>query len=277
MAKNGVDGVYDADPKKHPEARKFLWIDYLEAIRRELRVMDTTAVSLCRIMTCPSSCSTCSPRATSGGRCVASRSARWSARTTPSKQTRRSEESQGDRGHTPPGRDEDEQGDRGGEGGVQRDPHRPGQPGPGQPPPGRLLRHPDPAPAARRHLRPEARLLVVSPYDRNAAAIEKAIRNSDLGINPANDGQVIRLAFPQLTEERRKEYVKLAKHRAEEARTSIHVRRHEKDALERLERGGEISQDELRRAEQRLQGITDKYVAEVDTLLQHKEQELLEV
>ena len=125
---------------------------------------------------------------------------------------------------------------------------------------------------------PEARLLVVSPYDRNAtAAIEKAIRNSDLGINPASDGQVIRLAFPQLTQERRKEYVKLAKHRAEEARTAIrNVRRHEKDALERLERDGEISQDELRRAEQRLQGITDKYVAEVDTLLQHKERELLE-
>jgi len=94
---------------------------------------------------------------------------------------------------------------------------------------------------------PEARLLVVSPYDRNAtSSIEKAIRNSDLGINPANDGQVIRLAFPQLTE------------------------------LERMERDGEISQDELRRAEQRLQGITDKYVAEVDTLLQHKERELLE-
>ncbi|MFL6250107.1 MAG: ribosome recycling factor [Actinomycetes bacterium] len=126
---------------------------------------------------------------------------------------------------------------------------------------------------------PEARLLVVSPYDRNAAAaIEKAIRNSDLGINPASDGQVIRLAFPQLTAERRKEYVKLAKHRAEEARTAIrNVRRHEKGELERLERDGDISQDELRRAEQRLQGITDKYVAEVDTLLQHKERELLEV
>ena len=125
---------------------------------------------------------------------------------------------------------------------------------------------------------PEARMLVVSPYDPNAtAAIEKAIRNSDLGINPANDGQVIRLAFPPLTEERRKEYVRLAKHRAEEARTSIrNVRRHEKDALELMERDGEISQDELRRAEQRLQGITDKYVAEVDSLLQHKERELLE-
>jgi len=126
---------------------------------------------------------------------------------------------------------------------------------------------------------PEARLLVVSPYDRNAtAAIEKAIRNSDLGINPSNDGQVIRLSFPPLTEERRKEYVKLTRHRAEEARTSIrNVRRHEKDALERLEKDGEISQDELRRAEQRLQQVTDKYVAEVDSMLQHKERELLEV
>ena len=125
---------------------------------------------------------------------------------------------------------------------------------------------------------PEARLLVVSPYDRNATAgIEKAIRNSDLGINPANDGQVIRLAFPPLTEERRKEYVKLTKHRAEEARTAIrNVRRHEKDALERLEKDGEISQDALRRAEQRLQQLTDKYVGEVDSMLQHKERELLE-
>ena len=126
---------------------------------------------------------------------------------------------------------------------------------------------------------PEPRLLTVSPYDRNATAnIEKAIRNSDLGINPSNDGQVIRLAFPPLTEERRKEYVRLAKHRAEEARTAIrNVRRHEKDALERLERDAQISQDDLRRAEQRLQGITDKYVGEVDSLLQHKERELLEV
>lgn len=126
---------------------------------------------------------------------------------------------------------------------------------------------------------PEARLLIVSPYDRNAtAAIEKVIRNSDLGVNPSNDGQVIRLAFPPLTQERRKELVKLVKSRSEEARVSIrNLRRHAKDALERLERDGEISQDELRRAEGRLQGLTDKHVAEVDNMLQHKEQELLEV
>jgi ribosome recycling factor len=126
---------------------------------------------------------------------------------------------------------------------------------------------------------PEARLLVVSPYDRNAtASIEKAIRNSDLGINPANDGQVIRLAFPPLTEERRKEYVKLARQRAEDARTSVrNVRRHANDQLDRLEKDGEISQDEQHRAGQRVQQLTDKYVGEVDSLLQHKEQELLEV
>jgi ribosome recycling factor len=125
---------------------------------------------------------------------------------------------------------------------------------------------------------PEARLLVVSPYDRNASAsIEKAIRNSDLGINPANDGQVIRLAFPPLTEERRKDYVKLARQRAEEARTSVrNVRRHANDELNRLEKDGEISQDEQRRAAQRVQQLTDRFVGEVDTLLQHKEQELLE-
>lgn len=126
---------------------------------------------------------------------------------------------------------------------------------------------------------PEPRLLIVSPYDRNAtASIEKVIRNSDLGVNPSNDGQVIRLAFPPLTEERRKDLVKLVKARAEDARIGIrNVRRHSKDALERLERDGEISQDEQHRAEARLQALTDKHVAQIDTLLQNKEQELLEV
>jgi ribosome recycling factor len=126
---------------------------------------------------------------------------------------------------------------------------------------------------------PEPRLLVVSPFDRNAmAGIEKAIRNSDLGVNPSNDGAVIRLAFPPLTEERRKQLVRMVRARCEETRVGIrNVRRHEKDALERLERDGEISQDELRRSEQQLQHVTDKHVADVDAMLQHKEQELLEV
>jgi ribosome recycling factor len=126
---------------------------------------------------------------------------------------------------------------------------------------------------------PEPRLLVVSPYDRNSmAGIEKAIRNSDLGVNPNNDGQVIRLSFPPLTEERRKQLVKIVRSRAEEARVGIrNVRRHAKDRLSQLEKGGEISQDDERRAEHELQQLTDRHVAEVDSMLQHKEQELLEV
>jgi ribosome recycling factor len=126
---------------------------------------------------------------------------------------------------------------------------------------------------------PEPRLLVVSPYDRNAmAAIEKSIRNSDLGVNPSNDGAVIRLSFPPLTEERRKQLVRMVRARAEETRVGIrNIRRHEMHALERLERDGEISQDELHRSAQQLQQVTDKHVADVDTMLQHKEQELLEV
>ena len=126
---------------------------------------------------------------------------------------------------------------------------------------------------------PEARLLVVSPYDRNATAgIEKAIRNSDLGINPANDGQVIRLAFPPLTEERRKDLIKLVHQRAEDARVAVrNVRRHSKEEMERLEHDHAISEDELRRGEKELQKLTDQHVAEVDEATAHKEKELLEV
>jgi ribosome recycling factor len=126
---------------------------------------------------------------------------------------------------------------------------------------------------------PEPRLLVVQPFDRNAiGAIEKAIMSSDLGITPSNDGAVIRLAFPPLTEERRKDLVKLVHQRAEEARVAVrNVRRHSKDELEKLEREGGISEDELVRAERELQKLTDQHVAEVDEIQRHKEQELLEV
>jgi len=126
---------------------------------------------------------------------------------------------------------------------------------------------------------PEPRLLVIQPFDRNAIpAIEKAILGSDLGITPSNDGQVIRLAFPPLTEERRKELIKLVHHRAEEARVAVrNVRRHDKEALERLEREGAISEDELRRAEKELQKLTDQHIAEIDEIQRHKEQELREI
>jgi ribosome recycling factor len=126
---------------------------------------------------------------------------------------------------------------------------------------------------------PEPRLLVIQPHDRNAiGSMERAIMSSDLGLTPSNDGNVIRLSFPPLTEERRKELIKLARDRAEEGRVSVrNVRRHAKDTLERLEREHAISEDDLRRSEKDLQRLTDQYVSEIDTLLEHKEKELSEV
>ncbi|MGH2556986.1 MAG: ribosome recycling factor [Actinomycetota bacterium] len=126
---------------------------------------------------------------------------------------------------------------------------------------------------------PEPRLLVIQPFDRNVvAAMEKAIMSSDLGLTPSNDGNVIRLAFPSLTEERRKDLTKMARDRAEEGRVSVrNVRRHAKEQLERLEHDHTISEDDLRRAEKELQRLTDQYVAEIDRVLENKEKELMEV
>lgn len=126
---------------------------------------------------------------------------------------------------------------------------------------------------------PEPRLLQVQPFDKSAiGAIEKAIMTSDLGITPNNDGNVIRLAFPPLTEERRKELVKQVHHRAEEGRVAVrNVRRHAKDEMEKLEHDGAISEDDLVRAEKDLQKLTDRFVAEIDQIQGHKEQELMEV
>jgi ribosome recycling factor len=126
---------------------------------------------------------------------------------------------------------------------------------------------------------PEARLLVVKPHDRGAmAAVEKAIRDSDLGVNPNNDGVVIRLNFPPLTEERRREYVKVAKHMAEEGRVAVrNVRRDARKHLEHAEKAGEISADDLERAEKELEKITHEHVDEIDKALTRKEHELLEV
>lgn len=126
---------------------------------------------------------------------------------------------------------------------------------------------------------PEPRLLVITPYDKSSLRdIERAIQHSDLGINPSNDGAVIRLAIPPLTEERRKDFVKVAKHKAEEGRVAIrNVRRAARHDLESLEKDGDISSDELERAEKELEKVTQDHVAEVDRMLQHKEQELLEV
>jgi ribosome recycling factor len=126
---------------------------------------------------------------------------------------------------------------------------------------------------------PEARMAIIKPYDAGQLnAIEKAIRDSDLGVNPTNDGQLIRVVFPQLTEERRRDLVKVAKHKGEDAKVSIRsIRRHAKDGLDRLVKDGETGEDDVRRAEAELDKLTGTYTHRVDEAVKAKETELLEV
>jgi ribosome recycling factor len=126
---------------------------------------------------------------------------------------------------------------------------------------------------------PEPRTLMVQPFDKSSIqSIEKALQSSDLGITPSNDGQVIRLSIPQLTEERRKDLIRVVHGRAEEGRVAVrNVRRHHKDELEKLEKDRAISEDDLMRGEKDLQKLTDQFISEVDEILVHKEQELKEI
>jgi ribosome recycling factor len=126
---------------------------------------------------------------------------------------------------------------------------------------------------------PEARTILITPYDKSSmAAIEKSLRDSDLGVNPTNDGNLIRVSLPELTEERRREYVKTARSKAEDSRVSIrNIRRHGKDALDKMVKNSEAGEDDVRRAERELQDLTDTYIGKIDELLKHKESELLEI
>jgi ribosome recycling factor len=126
---------------------------------------------------------------------------------------------------------------------------------------------------------PEARQLLIKPHDRaTLAAIEKAIRDSDLGVNPSNDGAVIRINFPPLTEQRRKEYVKIVKNMAEDGRVALrNIRRDARKHLEAAEKAGEMSVDELERAEKEMERVTHDHVDSIDKAFARKEQELLEV
>ncbi len=125
----------------------------------------------------------------------------------------------------------------------------------------------------------EARIILVSPYDVGAmAAVEKAIRDSDLGVNPANDGRVLRCVFPELTEERRKEYIKIARAKAEDGRVAVrNIRRHSKQHLDRMEKDGDVGKDDVTGAEKRLDLLTKKHTDQIDDTLKAKEAELLEV
>jgi ribosome recycling factor len=126
---------------------------------------------------------------------------------------------------------------------------------------------------------PEARMAVIKPYDASQLqAIEKAIRDSDLGLNPSNDGTIIRVVIPQLSEERRRDMVKVAKGKGEDAKVTIrNIRRKAKEELDRMIKDGDSGEDDVMRAEKELQNLTDKYVSGVEELVKHKESELLEV
>ncbi|MBV6727359.1 ribosome recycling factor [Nocardioides daeguensis] len=126
---------------------------------------------------------------------------------------------------------------------------------------------------------PEARIIIVSPYDVGALNnVEKAIRDSDLGVNPSSDGKQLRCVFPELTEERRKEFIKLAKEKAEGGKVAVRqVRQKAKQSLEKLEKDGEVGKDDVTGAEKRLDGLTKKHTDAIDELLKNKEAELLEV
>jgi ribosome recycling factor len=122
-------------------------------------------------------------------------------------------------------------------------------------------------------------VIIISPYDHGAmGAIERAIRDSDLGVNPTDDGKTIRVVLPELTEDRRKDYIKLARHKAEEGRVSVrNMRRNAKQSLDKLEKDGEVGKDDVTGAEKRLDALTKKHVDAIDDMLKHKEGELLEV
>jgi len=126
---------------------------------------------------------------------------------------------------------------------------------------------------------PEPRMVVIQPFDKNSlGAIERAIRNSDLGVNPSNEGTVIRIVLPELTEDRRREYIKTARHKAEDGRVAIrNIRRHAKDTLNKMIKAGDAPEDDVHRAERELDDLTHTYEAQVDELLKNKEAELLEV
>ncbi|HEY3374064.1 MAG TPA: ribosome recycling factor [Candidatus Aquicultor sp.] len=126
---------------------------------------------------------------------------------------------------------------------------------------------------------PEAQLAIIQPWDKSSiSTIEKAIMSSDLGVTPSNDGNVIRVPFPPLSEERRKEFVKLVKKMAEEGKVGIRNVRHEaRDDLAQLEKDKAVSEDDRKRGEKKIDELTEKYVKEIDALLQHKEKELMEV
>ena len=277
MAKNGVEGVYDADPATNPDAKFIPAITHREAIERGLKVMDSTALSLCMDNDLPiyvfnmgdetnidrivsgekvgTLVSNGPPLSEDGNRGADRRTARGR------------EGADGQVGRVEPWR-------------AGHGPHRPRLAAPARPHRGRLLRQPRRRSSSWPTSPPPTPGCSPSPPSTRArsAAIEKAIQESDVGLTPSNDGNVIRLQIPELTEERRREMVKVVNGVAEEGRVAIrNVRRDVMHDLRELKKEGEAGEDDERRAEAALQKQTDDAIAEIDALLKGKEEEILEV
>ena len=279
MAKNGVEGVYDSDPATNPDAKFIPAITHREAIERGLQVMDSTALSLCMDNDLPIYVFNMGDernidRIVSGekvGTLVSSGPAALSEDGSPvelidelledakERMAKSVESSRGELATVRTGRASPHLLDR-----IVVDYY--GDPDPAQA--ARQRRHHRRAPAHRHPLR----------QGRRSAAIEKAIQESDVGLTPSNDGNVIRLQIPELTEERRREMVKVVHGVAEEGRVAIrNVRRDVMHDLRELKKEGEAGEDDERRAEAALQKQTDEAIAEIDALLKGKEEEILEV
>ena len=281
MGKNGVDGVYNADPRKHPDAMKYDEITFVEALQQGLKVADATAFALCMENHLPMIVFGMQPegnilRVVQGEK-IGTLVSAGSAGTTPGADATRRDALINDTL-----RDADQKMSKAVE--VAREEFAAIRAGRANPSMFAKLTAdyygtPTPIQQLAGFTAPEARIIMVQPYDMGAmAAIEKAIRESDLGVNPSNDGRVIRCVFPELTEERRKEYIKVAKTKAEDGRIAVrNIRRNAKQALEKLEKDGEVGKDDVTGAEKKLDATTKRHTDQIDEMLKSKEAELLEV
>ena len=270
MAKNGVEGVYSADPALDPDAEFIPEITHRDALTRGLEVMDSTAFALCMDNNLPIVVFNMAD-GRNIGKIVSGERVGTLVRT--GRTGRMIDELLADArermaqvGRRDPPR-------------VRVGPHRAREPGAARPHLGRLLRNATPLKQLATITAPEARLLTIQPYDKTSIkAIERAILESDVGLTPSNDGNLIRLGVPELTEERRKQLVKVVRHIAEEGRVAIrNIRRDVMHDLRELKEAGEAGSDDEHRAEVELQKVTDARIAELDELLKHKEAEILEV
>ena len=258
MAKKGVDGVYDSDPAKNPDAKMFEELDYIEVIQRKLSVMDSTAISLCMDNKIPIVVFNIDKPGNILKAALGQKIGTLILSTAQTKMQKTIEVLRVDLASVRAGRASVSLLDK-----VMVE----------------YYGTPTPVNQVASVTVPEPRMIVIQPWEKNLLKdIERAIMKSDLGLNPNSDGSVIRLNLPQLTEERRKELVKTVHKKAEDARVSIrNLRREANDSVKKAEKAKEITEDEAKKANDDIQKMTDKFIKEVDTVMEHKEKEVMEI